>query len=125
MDNWLINKTLNLPDDLNLIPFDEMRPFDKDFFGNLFDQFFLVRNNHFFNDFLVFLNDDRLISVFDELNSVNLRNTDLNRYFSFNIHNFSAFYDIRNTFLDLNIFSLLDDMRNSHLNLLNSLSSFI
>lgn len=125
MNDWLLNENLHFSDDFNRISFDEMRSFDENFLRNLFDQLLIMRNNHLFYNFLVFLDDDRLISVFNKFNSSNFRHFDFNRYFPFNVNNFSSFNNVRDALLNFHIFSLLDDLRNSHLDLLDGLSSFI
>lgn len=125
LDNRLINKDLNLFDDLDLITLYEMRSFNENFFWNFTNNFPFLNYRNFFYDFFVFISIDKSIPVLYKIDYLNLILFNLYRDFLFNVDYLFLFdYVVYGTF-DLFVLGLLYYNWHSHLDLLDLFNGLV
>lgn len=124
-DYWLINKDFDLFDYLNLITFDEMRSLNEYFFGNFTNDFSFLNYRNLFYYFFVFVSIDKSISIFYEIDYLNLISFDLYWDLLFNIDYFFLFDYVVYITLNFFVLGLLNYNWDSHLDLFNLFNCFV
>jgi hypothetical protein len=69
-DYGFIDEDFDLTDDFDLIALDEVRPFDENFLGGFSQQFFLLRDGYFLDDFAILLHHYGFVPVLDYIHQL-------------------------------------------------------
>jgi len=102
-----------------------MRSLDEDFLGNLLDHIDLFSSLDFLYDLFDLISNNWSISVFDYFYYVDLRHSDFNRHFLFDINHLFLVDHLRNSHFNLKNLLFFNDVRYLYLNLFELLSSFV